>query len=285
MKVLPMLKRRDSRAPRQWVLGALVAGWMSVAPLAGFAQVSAPASEASFLDALAHDSEKDVRTWLLRGMNPNLVTADQTPALVHAASKKAYRAILVLLETPETDVNRLNARGESALMLASLHGEIDVVRKLLAKGAEINKPDWTPLHYAATGGHVEIVKLLLDQHAYVDALSPNKTTPLMMAARHRNSALARLLVEEGADPTQRNEAGLMVSDYFRRYGMVGEAQWFADRAREYEAKYGTLEKPRISGATPPAATGGGAASGATPGAASGGAGGTTSNEGAAPASK
>lgn len=253
----PGLKaKRDGRvvsAPG-WIAALLFAlGVLSAStPALVLAQANSLASTTAFITALEQDNDKDVRTWLVRGIDPNLMTADQTPALVLAASKKAYRAVLALLETGETDVNRANVRGETALMLACLHGELAVAKRLLAKGAEVNKPDWTPLHYAASGGHLEIVKLLIDEHhAYVDAQSPNRTTPLMMAARHRNPAMARLLVEEGADPTQRNEAGLTVADYFKRYGALEQAQWFADRARDYEARYGTVDKPRTSEAPKP----------------------------------
>jgi ankyrin repeat protein len=29
----------------------------------------------------------------------------------------------------------------------------------------VNKPGWAPLHYAASGGHVAILRLLLDKYA------------------------------------------------------------------------------------------------------------------------
>ncbi|MCV4600843.1 ankyrin repeat domain-containing protein, partial [Escherichia coli] len=80
--------------------------------------------------------------------------------------------------------------------------------KLISRGADVNKTGWTPLHYAASQEDVRIVRLLLDHHAYIDAESPNKTTPLMMAARYGSEEIARHLLDEGADPTLRNERGL-----------------------------------------------------------------------------
>jgi ankyrin repeat protein len=69
------------------------------------------------------------------------------------------------------------------------------------------------LHYAATGGHVEIIQLLLDESAYIDAESPNGSTPLMMAARYGNAKSVQLLLNEGADFEVKNQLGLTALDF------------------------------------------------------------------------
>ena len=43
-----------------------------------------------------------------------------------------------------------SARDESPLMLAALHGLLAECQTLIQLGADVNKPGWTPLHYAAT---------------------------------------------------------------------------------------------------------------------------------------
>ena len=56
--------------------------------------------------------------------------------------------------------------GQTALMLAVSHGRMDMVRGLLAQGAEVNLQDdegSTALMCASEHGHAEIVKLLLAQ--------------------------------------------------------------------------------------------------------------------------
>ena len=62
------------------------------------------------------------------------------------------------------------------------------------------------------------VKLLLEHSAYIDAESPNKTTPLMMAARGDHADVCRLLIDEGADPTLVNERDLTAADFATRVG-------------------------------------------------------------------
>ena len=101
-------------------------------------------------------------------------------------------------------------------MIAALTGNERLARKLVTRGADINKPGWAPLHYAATHGHLSIMQMLLDQHAYIDAESPNGTTTLMMAVGYGTFAAARLLVDAGADTTLKNQQGLTALDFAHR---------------------------------------------------------------------
>ena len=82
-----------------------------------------------------------------------------------------------------------------------------------------------------------MVRLLLENYAYIDAESPNRTTPLMLAVRQRHDDLARLLVAEGADPAVRNDAGLAAADYARRSGNQALADWIRAKATEFNARY------------------------------------------------
>jgi ankyrin repeat protein len=103
-------------------------------------------------------------------------------------------------------------------MMASIKGHAELVKLLIAKDADVNKTGWTPLHYAASGAKMNIIEILLEHSAYIDAESPNGSTPLMLAAMYGNADCVRLLLESGADPTLKNHLGLNAADFAKRVG-------------------------------------------------------------------
>jgi ankyrin repeat protein len=113
---------------------------------------------------------------------------------------------VILAQDPLTRVEASNPSNESPLMMAAIHNQLEVATVLIERGAEVNRKGWTALHYAATRGHIAMMRLLLENSAYIDAESPNGTTPLMMAAYYAPPLAVKLLLEEGADPTLRNQA-------------------------------------------------------------------------------
>ena len=149
----------------------------------------------------------------------------------------AIKAATFLADYPGLDVNAMNPSGENALMIAALRGHRSVVEILIKRKAQVNKPGWTPLHYAATnnGTHAPaMVRLMLDRYAYIDAASPNGTTPLMMAAQYGHRDVVKLLLEEGADPSIRNQQGLGAIEFALRADRhdVAERVASAIRARQ-----------------------------------------------------
>ena len=58
-----------------------------------------------------------------------------------------------------------------------------------------------------------MIDLLLEYHAYIDAESPNGTTPLMMAAGYGSVQATRVLLRAGADVTVKNAEGLTALDF------------------------------------------------------------------------
>lgn len=171
-----------------------------------------------FFKAIALDQPQTISALLARGFDPNTVHPDGTPALVKALQDQSFKAAQALLQSPQIQANARNNREETALMLAALRGQDALALDLVARGAAINKAGWTPLHYAATGGHLRMSAFLLGAGAEVNAESPNGTTPLMMAAMYGNSAVVKLMLESGAEAYPRNDQGLSALDFARRAG-------------------------------------------------------------------
>lgn len=183
--------------------------------ISGFSVASAGSYE-DFFAAVKRDMPAPIQNLLQRGFDPNTVDPAGQTGLIIALREESFQAAEVLINWPKTDVNLLNPKGESALMMAALKGQKELAEKLIKKGGDINKTGWTPLHYAASNGHVAIISLLLENSAYIDAESPNGTTPLMMAAMYGTGAAVKLLLEEGADPRLKNQQGLTALQFAER---------------------------------------------------------------------
>lgn len=210
-------RRAWPRTLGAWLAGGLCAIVMLALPAAARAQ----ASYDRFITALVRDDVSTVIALQLRGLDINTPDPDLTPPLVLALQRDALKVARHLVEQRDLDIEATNPVGENALMIAALRGHLDIVQALIRRGAQVNRPGWTPLHYAATGKSdqaMAITRLLLEHHAYIDAESPNRSTPLMMAARYGREEVVRLLLEEGADPTLRNQLGLDAIDFARQVG-------------------------------------------------------------------
>ena len=166
-----------------------------------------------FFNAIQRDEAAVVRRLLERGFDPNTVNSKGDYGLILALRERSHNVIGALLESPLTRVEVRTAQDESPLMLAALRGHFELCKKLIARDADVNKPGWTPLHYAATGGHLAIIRLLLDNYAYIDAAAPNGSTPLMMAAKYGTDDAVKMLLDAGADAALKNMLGLTAIDF------------------------------------------------------------------------
>jgi hypothetical protein len=189
-----------------------------------------------FFAAVKRDHPGDLQALLKRGFDPNTTDPSGLSGLYLALRDENLKAAKVLIDWPGTNVDIRTPKDESPLMIAALKGHLDMVKKLVARGADVNKPGWAPLHYAATGGHVEIMQLLLDQNAYIDAESPNGTTPLMMAAQYGSEAAVKLLLDAGADPSLKNQLGLTAIDFANRASRDDSAELIAAAIRTGRGK-------------------------------------------------
>ena len=97
---------------------------------------------------------------------------------------------------------------EPSLVKACSTGDVNLVKKLINEGANVNYRDnsnkfikeRTPLHIAVNKGHGEVVKLLLDNGADFTARTlPGRMQPLHYAAYEGFKDIAQLLIEKGAD--------------------------------------------------------------------------------------
>ncbi|KAJ3580911.1 hypothetical protein NHX12_017322 [Muraenolepis orangiensis] len=68
---------------------------------------------------------------------------------------------------------------------------------------------WSPLHHAAHGGHLNLMRLLVEAEAPVDAPTLHGATPLMRAIESSQAACVDFLLRAGAMVTAENKRGLL----------------------------------------------------------------------------
>jgi ankyrin repeat protein len=192
--------------------------WIFFAVSILFSQPSTAGSFDDFFASIVTDNSQVIKNLLIRGFDPNTPNeAGETP-LILAVKSGSTNVIKVLISTKGIDIDRPNLYDENALMFAAINNKLEIAKILISKGSSVNKTGWTALHYAASSGHIEMLRLLLNQSAYIDAASPNGTTPLMMASKYGNDKSAKFLIQEGADPTVKNNLDLTASDFAEMKG-------------------------------------------------------------------
>ena len=172
-------------------------------------QVSLAGVYEDMLDAIKKDDVRAVSELLKRGVEAGTVDREGNSLLILAIKEGSVGSLKAVLAA-RANVNSRNALGETALMMAALRGDLEVVRQLLVHGAEVNPAgDWTPLIYAAVKGSVEISRLLLAYGAQINAAADsNGLTALMMAAREGHEKLLAFLLASDADPNLKSHAGV-----------------------------------------------------------------------------
>ncbi|WP_081764870.1 ankyrin repeat domain-containing protein [Robbsia andropogonis] len=228
------------RSARYGSMRQAVAGVAAMSILAGCgvnAQMASAASPDAVIKAVKFDDASAVQRALQSGFNPNTTDAQGMPLLVLAAREKSDKVTEALLADSRTDAEKTDSAGENAMMLAAIVKDASIVRMLIAKGAKVDKPGWTPLHYAASTGDDTIVTILLDAHANVDARSPNDTTPLMMAARGGYASTIQLLIKRGANPLVKNQLGMTALDFGKRYSEPDSVKLLTSIEQQYRAQH------------------------------------------------
>lgn len=133
----------------------------------------------------------------------------------------------ILSEEPAR-ANAFAPDGFTPLGLASFFAHPAAARLLLASGADPsqsarNGTRVAPLHSAVAGGSVEIVRELLAHGADVHARQEGGFTPLHSAGGEGRDEMVRLLLSHGADPTAKDDAGKTPADLARERGKPSAA--------------------------------------------------------------
>ena len=154
--------------------------------------------------------------------------------LLEAAKSGDVNTVKRWLNCTSVSCTTDDTMNNTLLIYAAQGGRVELVRVLLEGGANTgsaNANRRTALHSAAWEGYVEVCRLLLDWGAKVDPLDKWQDTPLHDAARRGYLSVVKLLVERGADVRVRNEDGRTASDMARFYGNLDVKAWLDSGSR------------------------------------------------------
>ncbi|KAI7809789.1 ankyrin repeat domain-containing protein 12 isoform X1 [Triplophysa rosa] len=107
-------------------------------------------------------------------------------------------------------VNKRNERGETALHMAAIRGDVKQVKELIGLGADVNVKDfagWTPLHEACNLGYYDVAKVLIGAGAEVNTQGLDDDTPLHDASSSGHKDIVKLLLRHGGNAFQLNKRG------------------------------------------------------------------------------
>lgn len=185
---------------------------------------------ASFSIAIERGDLSLAREWLDAGLPPDF-EGRVIGTGVMIGAWEGNIPMMELFVARGADVDKTNSLGEQALLHAAWKGHLAAVRWLVEHGARLNRQgqEWAALHYAAFAGRAEIAGYLLERGADVNALSPNGSTPLMMAAREGREAIAKALLAAGARRDIVNERGDDALRWAMRYKQLSIAREIAGR--------------------------------------------------------
>ena len=168
-----------------------------------------PSPESDLLDALYRGDRAAVDARLAE--SPELTVFE-------AAAVGDTGRVRELLDGEPSLAGRTAPDGFTALHLAAFFGHDEAAAELVRRGAHVgavaeNPLHVQPLHSAAAGGHTAIARLLLEEGADPNARQDGGFVPIHAAAQSGNDELYDLLVAHGADQDAATDDGRTVADF------------------------------------------------------------------------
>ena len=174
-------------------------------------------------------------TWLFKNVNTEetigYCITPQYSAQINLGVKPAKE---LKAAQPVQDTRLAKPQAGQALVDAARAGDLEVVKRYLAAGADVNfrnQLGFTPLHVAAQEGHNRIAELLIAKGANLNTTGRLiGTTPLDSAALLGHKGMVELLIHSGADvnpqiitgetPLQRagQRGHSAIAEILRKYG-------------------------------------------------------------------
>ncbi|GFS22592.1 ankyrin repeat-containing protein [Elysia marginata] len=171
-------------------------------------------TKSPFEESVLKKEAKVVEALVSHGVSASQSLSTGDSALCFAVELGCVELVKALLNG-NADPNSVNKRNESAVYIACQEGEVDILKELLKKGADVNmiireNNNFTPLIAAVASDNEDIVKVLLQNKACVNAQDSDGWTPLWHAYSNSNEDISEILLRAGAQMDITNNEGKTV---------------------------------------------------------------------------
>jgi hypothetical protein len=140
------------------------------------------------------------RTYFAITEQSGVLEKDKTHLMI-AAEKGDIQTVRAILDSDfDINIDSTSPTGMTALIYAALHGHIEIVNLLLSRGASLHNDGECTLMQSAVMGGQNLVELLLDAGAEINARNKYGETALMYAVSWGKTSVVKLLLDRGADP-------------------------------------------------------------------------------------
>ena len=151
-----------------------------------------------WIELLKENDYIGIKKYIKDGANIDDVTENEESVLICAIKNRVDFDIVELLIENGADIYDFDNEGVSVFDFAIAYNNIELVKYLIADGIDVNKTTrksrFTPLMAAVSYGRVDIVKLLLENKASLDAVDSKGLSASDFARKLGKKSILELLI-------------------------------------------------------------------------------------------